>query len=281
MIPFAQFLDGVRQRRNVRVVDLAQTSGVDPHVLAEILGGTGTARMTEAVQLCQALGLSCASAFQGMTGFHLHTAPPGTDALLRADVDRFNRIYQCCREHALTLLQDLLLTPLTQSRGATLDPGVITTLALRQDTVLRIDLAYPYQLLPPTIRRAALAEGVMLVEDVASYAQRATMPGAPTAKTRRAREVLQRLAHSPIGMNKISSVLELDTMLPQKGIFFRMAWQLWTDPPPHSKLFILCCRWHEDGHTPWLAQLRSALARLEQPCPLARDEIRAARIGPP
>ena len=82
-------------------------------------------------------------------------------------------------------------------------------------------------------------------------------------------------------MNKISSVLELDTMLPQKGIFFRMAWQLWTDPPPHSKLFILSCRWHEDGHTPWLAQLRSALARLEQPCPLARDEIRAARIGPP
>jgi hypothetical protein len=56
-------------------------------------------------------------------------------------------------------------------------------------------------------------------------------------------------------------VLELDTEGSpfHRGVFFRMAWQLYHEPPPHIRLFILACRWHDRPHQEWLPQVRAML----------------------
>ena len=278
VISFPQFLETVRARRGETWEALAVARKLEPHALTELVGGGGAVHVREAVGLCQALDLTAAETFRGLTGLPLATVPRTTDALRHADVVQFDRLYQQHRAAAVALLQRLLLPPLHYGRGAALDPAMVTEIALREESVVRLDLAYPLTLQLPALRQMALAEGVMLGEDVIAYAQRVALPGAPTAKIRRLREALLRLSSAPIGMQKLSTVLELDSELPQKGVFLQMAWQLWERPPPHVRLFVLACRWHTPTAI-WLRQLREQLVQGDEPC--ANTDLAMRLTGPP
>lgn len=155
ILPFASLLDAVRQRQSLSVEALASAAEVSPAVVGEILGGRTHANMGVAVRLCQALGLRCADAFHTLSGYPMEPSPIG-DVLSYADVRQFDELYDRRRPAAVDLLRDLLLAPLAHGRGAALDPALITELALREDDVVRLHLAYPIALRQAEIRDIAL-----------------------------------------------------------------------------------------------------------------------------
>ncbi|MEI7769708.1 MAG: hypothetical protein WCI67_06965 [Chloroflexales bacterium] len=258
--PFSHYLTVTLERAKINVAALTMASGVAAHTISDILDGRASPRVGEAVRLCRALHAPCGGAFTALTDMRMPEAQEGADALTYGDVATFEALYRQNRDSAVTLLQHLLLGPLAQGRGSPLDPAVVTDLALHEGGVVQVRLAYPPGLSAAALRRSALApEGVIIAEDVAAYAGRITLPGLATAKVRRARDVLLRLSVASMDLSKLSVLLELDTLLPQRGMFFRMAWQLWSDPPAHVRLFILACRWHDQPRTPWLGQVRAML----------------------
>jgi hypothetical protein len=248
-------------QRGYTLTDIARIADVDLRDLGLIQGQQIPPTMRAALRICKALNISCEDSFVGIVQTGIVATQAG-HVLTRDDVERFDTLFQIKRERALWLLEGMLSLLLGAS-SSSYDPKMVTDMALNDCMLLEVNMSPP-AMSSTAIRRIALCGGVMISEDVAAYAtQVALRVTTESQKGRRVQETLRRLAHGPILEHRLNAITELDTQLSPPGALFRMAWQLWDNPPPHIHLFILSSRWIDVLKTPnWLARLRARIEDL-------------------